>query len=735
MKNRANPGAWLALLPAAACSLAAHADDPAQPQSQQSAAPAAQAIGPAAAMQNGPERVIITASPEKESYRAATLDSVGPLGTTPLLDTPYTVGVLTSDVIQNSQATDFKDVSKYLPLVQYQEQQGPEILRPQTRDIEGGNFQNTKIDGMQMFITLASAMEQFQQIEVVNGVSASLYGPANPSGMFNFVSKRPTDKPQLDVLATYNSDGIGTAKVDMGGPIDSNDVLSYRVNALYGSGDGWVDFSHQRRALGDLALDVRPWEHGVLELNYSSYSIDETGYPGWFTYGEKIQLPSAPDPTRVGYGQSYAGVDLTTQIATARFKQDLGSGWHLVAGVLSQDGTRTINTPVNNLTSDSGNYTSSFANGFAPRFVMTSDVAYLNDTFEAWGIGHDLTLGTAGYKARSFSTLTTATPDSVLLGHASISDPMIFPEPVAGPPDVMANYDSSDVYQQGVNLGDTLRFNEYWLMRLGVSQDWFHTDNYSKQRTLTTEYSDSGLSPTGSLMFKPAADMTAYFTYASSLQAGDLAPGTAANAGVSLPPYRSTEYEIGYKWSLPGIDLAADLFRIRRPFANINPLDNDFEITGDQDNKGAELSAVGQIADGLTLYGGVTLIQALMEHTPLATTNGQRYVGAPKVKGNVLLEYQVAGVPGLTTSFDYQFSGDRAGDDTNSFMVAGYNLFDVGVRYVVHRVTVRLAVDNLTDRAYWSTVAPSNLTGANTGSLIAHLGAPRTLLASVTVDL
>jgi iron complex outermembrane recepter protein len=735
MKNRANPGAWLALLPAAACCVAAHADDPAQPQSQQATAAASPAGASAASTPNGPERVVITASPEKQNYRAASLSSVGPLGTTPLLDTPYTVGVLTSDMIENSQATDFKDVSKYLPLVQYQEQQGPEILRPQTRDLEGGNFQNTKIDGMQMFITLATAMEQFQQIEVVNGLSASLYGPANPSGMFNFISKRPTDKPQLDVWATYNSEGIGTAKVDMGGPIDGNDVLSYRVNALYGSGDGWVDFSHQRRALGDLALDVRPWEHGVLELNYSSYSIDETGYPGWFTYGEKIDLPPAPDPTRVGYGQEYAGVDLTTQIATARFRQDLGSGWHLVAGVLSQDGTRTINTPVNNLTSNSGNYTSSFANGFAPRFVMTSDVAYLNDTFDAFGVGHDLTLGTAGYKSRSFSVLTPATAASVLLGHASISDPMIFPEPAAGPPDVMANYDSSDAYQQGVNIGDTLRFDQYWLMRLGVSQDWFHTDNYSKRRILTTEYSDSGLSPTGSLMFKPAADMTAYFTYASSLQAGDLAPTGTVNAGQSLPPYRSTEYELGYKWSLPSIDLTADLFRIRRPFANIDPVDNVFEISGDQDNRGAELSAVGQIAEGLTLYGGLTLIDPLMEHTPLVTTNGKQYVGAPKVKGNVLLEYQIPGVAGLTTSFDYQFSGDRAGNDTNSFMVAGYNLFDVGVRYVVRRVTLRLAVDNVTDQHYWSTVAPSNLTGANTGSLIAHLGAPRTVLASVTVGL
>ncbi len=137
--------------------------------------------------------VTVVGIKESDDYRVKTTDSLGPLGSQKLLDVPYSVGVLTEDLIQNSMATNFKDVSKYLPLVAYQEQQGADILRPQTRGMQGGNFQNSRMDGMQMFITVANAMEQFQQIEVVNGVSASLYGPANPSGMFNFVSKRPTD--------------------------------------------------------------------------------------------------------------------------------------------------------------------------------------------------------------------------------------------------------------------------------------------------------------------------------------------------------------------------------------------------------------------------------------------------------------------------------------------------------------------------------------------------------------
>lgn len=118
-------------------------------------------------------------------YRVNRVDSIGPLGTTDIQNTPYSIAVLPLDLIENSQAVSFKDVSKYLPLVAYQEQQGPDILRPQTRGMQGGNFQNSKIDGMTMYITVATAMEQFQQIEVLNGPSASFYGLANPAGMFN----------------------------------------------------------------------------------------------------------------------------------------------------------------------------------------------------------------------------------------------------------------------------------------------------------------------------------------------------------------------------------------------------------------------------------------------------------------------------------------------------------------------------------------------------------------------
>lgn len=673
-----------------------------------------------------------------EDYRVDNLDSLGALGTTKLLDTPYTIGILPEELIENSQAKSFKEVSKYLPLVSFQEQQGPQILRPQTRGMQGGNFQNSRLDGMTMYITVANAIEQFQQIEVLNGISASLYGPANPSGMFNFVSKRPPETELRRVNLSYDSRGIATAHLDAGGKIDANGVLSYRINALTADGTGYVDGSKLKRNLGSMAVDVRPFKNTVIETNYSDYHLTQKGYPGWFTYGETIVLPKAPDPTRVGYGQEYAGVDLDTRTGSMRLKHDFNSNWHLVLGVLDQDGRRDINTPVNNLRSNAGDYVSSLANGFAPRFVIQSDTGYLNGTFKAWGLAHDLTIGTAGYKSQSYAVRTPATAASVRLGTASIDDPQTFAQPASGFPDTTDNFRSSTIYQQGVNVGDTIRFSDHWSTRLGVSQDWFHVANVSVTGMSKPGYSDSGLSPAASLIYKPRQNVTTYVTYASSLQAGDIAPGTAANAGDGLAPYRSKQVEAGLKVAFDKLDASAALFRIERPFANIDPADKVFKISGNQVNTGLELSAIGRLLDRLTVFGGVTLLDAKLRDTGNPATDDKLFVGAPKYKGNVLLEYRLPGIEGLFANVDWQFSAKRPGNDVNSYSVDGYQLLDLGIRYASkawgRSVIWRLAVDNVTNKNYWSTIAPSNITGANTGNLIAHLGSPRTVSASVSID-
>ena len=65
--------------------------------------------------QSATPRVVVTGE-EQSNCWVPRVDSIGPLGAMQVLDTPYTIGILPPDLIENSAAVNFKDVPKYLPL-------------------------------------------------------------------------------------------------------------------------------------------------------------------------------------------------------------------------------------------------------------------------------------------------------------------------------------------------------------------------------------------------------------------------------------------------------------------------------------------------------------------------------------------------------------------------------------------------------------------------------------------
>jgi iron complex outermembrane receptor protein len=673
----------------------------------------------------------------------------GVLGTTPIVNQPYTITVLPASEIENTQVKSLRDAIKFLPLVSFNEQQGSEILRPYTRGIQGSIVQNTRMDGRAMAITGANAMEQYQALQVENGLGASFYGPANPSGMFNFVLKRPPaagESPQrfTNLYLEQDSSTIGTTYLDAGGRFGPNNILGYRTNLLYGDGAAWVDNSRLRRRLAESAFDARITPKSLLEAHYSAYDIVQRGYPGWFTYGPNpkdktdtpphlLALPPAPDPTRVGYGQAYAGVNLTTQSTGARYHYEISPNWRLEAGALAQRLDRFIDTPVNNLTDNSGDYSTSLATGFAPRFDTASDLGFITGTIAKWGIRQDVVLGSEGYRFTQYSD-TKPSAASVLLGTANINAPAVFAPPAAGLPKQQGLYRSSIINQQGFNLGDMLTLPRGFLVRLAASQDWFGVDNNAAHDVRTSGSNKQGVSPSVSVLYKPAEWATAYATYASSLEQGDTAPGNAANANEALPPYRSKEWELGFKTADRPLAITADLFRIQRPFANTNA-ENVFAITGLQVNYGAELSAQGTLFHRLLVDGGFTALNARLNDTGIVATDGKRFVGTPPYKSNLYSEYRIPGVRELTLTGNWQFFGSRPQDDENLNTTPGFNTFDLGFRYA-HRVgpttaILRFNADNLGNVRYYSTIGPGDITGTNASANTAHLGTPRTIATSL----
>ncbi|MCY0389281.1 TonB-dependent siderophore receptor [Robbsia sp. Bb-Pol-6] len=672
--------------------------------------------------------VTVTAqAPSRGTLRTDTA-TVGPLGALDRLDTPYTINVVPQRLIQDQQLKSIADALRYLPSVQ------GDGTRPQTRGIQGSVVQNSRLDGLNAVSTTDYPLEQFDRIEVMNGLAGALYGPANPAGTFNYIQKRPTDERLTRFTFGFTSQTRFLREADLSDRVGPSRAIGYRLTLLDETGTGYADHSTIRRQLGSLALDFHLSPDTVVETNFSHYHYVAKGLSTTFALGSGVHYPAALDPTSSAYGSSDGGANNTTETGSIRIRHDFSPNWHVSAAILRQIADRESTTPTDTLTNNAGRYTSTIATATASRFTITSNLVTLNGTVDTGPLRHAITLGTSGFTWNNYNPVAGAT---TTLGTASLANPQAFA--LTGVPDFTHRYQSAQSAQQSLIAGDDITFSPQWSALLVGSQSWLSTHNYNTKSVQTSESANQGLSGAASLIFKPRRNMSVYVTYADSLQQGDTAPTGSTNVGNILDPYRSKQWEVGYKVAVAGVNASLAAFRITRPYA-YTQADGVYAVAGEQRNRGIELMLDGEATRDLSLFGGVTWLDPRLYNTATTATAGKRIVGLPVFAMNFLAEYKVPQVPGLFTTFNTHFVGARPTDNTNTYSVSSYTTFDLGAGYLTsmfnRAVTFRLALDNLTNRRYWTNIVPGALTGyTGAGNATAQLGAPRTVQASVQFEL
>jgi len=654
--------------------------------------------------------------------------NLGPLGKKPLIDTPFSVNTVSEDLIENQQLQSLQEVFRLIPSVQ-----GVNI-RPQTRGFQSSVVQNTLIDGLNIAATTDYPLEEFQRIDVLNGLAGAFFGPAQPGGTFNYIMKRPTATPMESFTGGYLSQGQWFGHADISGFADPEQRFGFRLNLLNQDGESFVQNGQLRRQLASFGGDIHVTPDTVIETNASIYHYRSKNLPGTFAVATGVTFPAAVDPTRIGYGQPWAGDDNETSILSGRIKHDFNKDWSLTAGILRNTSDRASTVPTNTLTNNAGAYTTTSTTTTYSLDEVLSNQAILNGRLFTGPLKHDVFLANNGFYWNRYAPYQIG---PITIGKASLLDPSIFAEPVL--PDFKNRYRAVNTTQQSVTTGDTIAFNEQWSVMGAVSESWIDVHNYSNTGLVTSQFNASGLSPLGSLIFKPRENMSTYFTYADSLQQGDMAPAGTQNAGQTLAPYRSTQYELGYKVDLGRINLNAALYQIERPYAYTGT-NNVFAVQGMQRNKGIELMASGAINDEFTLFGGLTYIDPRLYDTGSTATEGKRILGLSQYVMNTLIEYHVPAIRGLTLSTNVNFATNRPADNANTTFVSGYAVLDLGLRYVQQiqnkQFTFRLNVFNVTNQQYWANITPASQNGYNaTGSATGVLGNPRTIRASIQVDL
>ncbi|MEP6960643.1 MAG: carboxypeptidase regulatory-like domain-containing protein, partial [Acidobacteriota bacterium] len=63
----------------------------------------------------GASETVTVSGAVENAYRVDNVDPSGPLGTTPILDLPYSVNVISRQLIDDTQSRNFKEAAKYLP--------------------------------------------------------------------------------------------------------------------------------------------------------------------------------------------------------------------------------------------------------------------------------------------------------------------------------------------------------------------------------------------------------------------------------------------------------------------------------------------------------------------------------------------------------------------------------------------------------------------------------------------
>jgi iron complex outermembrane receptor protein len=271
--------------------------------------------------------------------------------------------------------------------------------------------------------------------------------------------------------------------------------------------------------------------------------------------------------------------------------------------------------------------------------------------------------------------------------------------------------------------------DERVLLTLGVRRQGIEANNYlSNVGTLTSSYDKTATTPVVGLVVRPRDNVSLYANYIEGLSRGDVAPQNASNFGEVLQPYIAKQYEAGIKVDFGRFATTFSAFEISKASGELSA--GRFAATAEQQVRGLEFNVYGELMPDVRLLGGFSLLDGTLIRTAVAANIGNTPIGVPNVQANIGAEWDLPWMRGLTLNGAVIYTGRQFVDTANKQPIPDWTRLDLGARYTTaingRKAIFRANIQNVTGAAYWSSVA-------SFGTF--YLGAPRTYLLSMTVDM
>ncbi|MDE4536035.1 TonB-dependent siderophore receptor [Pseudomonas sp. ITEM 17296] len=611
---------------------------------------------------------------------------VGGKVATSILNTPASVSVVTRKEMEQRSVSTTEEALLYTPGV--------------ISDFYGSDDRNDyfQIRGFQATtyrdgLTLSSMRGvredpyAYERIEILRGANSTLFGPADPGGSVNFVTKQPRFEQFGQGYVTYGSYDHAETGIDVGDALNDEKTVAGRFTAKMQNSDREYDHSQDdnRFVMGGLTWAPTDYTSATVILDYlkTDSSPNSGGYPldkeydRSDFYGEPSYNFHNVERTSLSGNITHDfdnGFVLRSNLRYSELSDDFGYAY------LSDSPTRVGTT--------------------IPRYVFgtDSDADQLN--------GNLMLQYDAQFEHIDSSTLVgveyldSTTKQSSVYGLApsiDIANPIF-----TGVPGDISPYTrkKNDATTKAVFLQQNLSFYDRVIATAGVRND--SMDLSSKEYIGGASSENDSFSETsyrGALTYIVNDEVSTYVSMVESVSPPQ----------VGVTPQTGRQYEVGVKYSPMGMDAlfsAAiyDLTQENVTIAVVLPSGIiEQQTVGESRVRGLDLEAKAQVTQDISVIGAYSYMESEVLRGSLydgSSLKGKEFTTAPKHSASLWSYYSIPDTD-VSVGLGARYVGAYYMDAANTKKSDGTTLFDAALNYKIAKGTdLALNVSNLFDEQH-----------------------------------
>jgi catecholate siderophore receptor len=629
---------------------------------------------------------------------------------TTIINVPQSVFVIDSDEIQRRGFTSIGDIVNHVPGLNTSQGEGH-------RDsVVFRGVRSTAdffIDGVRDDVQYYRPLYNLEQVEVLKGPNALLFGRGGTGGVLNRVTKKGVlgeDFTDVGIAA----DTFGGLSLQIDRNMDTGPDSAVRVNAYYESLENHRDFFDGDQLGVNPTAKIRFSDATTLDLYYEYIDHERFIDRGIPTGTNGLPIKALKDTV---FGDPQLNTtELEAHVLKAMFQ-------HRFSDALKA-----------NLSVFYGDYDKLYQNFYAAKYDQAAtpnqvtldgyvDTTQRENLQLSGNIVSELQLGDAVHTLLAgFEVMDTSSNQDRFNTHfdTSMSDKESFsltagtPLALSGGVGVNAaglptrndftsklNDDTHvDIDVVSLFLQDEVQLTEKFIAVIGARYDEFDITVNNIKAGEVRSRKDDEVSPRAGLIYKPQDNVSIYVSYSESFlpRSGEQFANINGDND-KLDPNTFESLELGLKWNLNDrLSLSAALFETDKSSPEVDDSDASKLVVVESAIDGFEIQLQGQLSDSWSLTASYGYLDG--EQIDQTGATGLRPRELPENTFSVWSTYQVTPQLGLGLGASYQ--DDSFINNSNSARLPSYTRVDAAVYYdVSDDLVVQFNIDNIADEVYY----------------------------------